>query len=127
MRRKKKNDHPLFDTIWAREAKKAAVRQSNENADRNWNDEAADTLYEVALAQETLTADDLRERMVAKARTTDDFPQTHDLRATGPIMIKGKAEGWIKPTDYLRAGRVVSSHGRPQRVWESLIYRNGSH
>lgn len=124
MRRRKNNNPSLLDVIAAKEA---AIKQVNANADRDWKDVALVCLFDVARAQETLTADDLREQMQAEARATGNFPETHDLRATGPIMLKGKAEGWIRGTDRQRAGRFVSSHGRPQQVWVSLIYRNGSH
>lgn len=118
--RRRKNDNPsLLDVIAAKEA---AIKQVNANADRDWKDMALVCLFNVARSQETLTADDLRERMIAEASTLTDFPETHDLRATGPIMLKGKAEGWIRGTDRQRVGRFVSSHGRPQQVWISLIY-----
>ena len=86
-----------------------------EHAENLWRASALLAVQKAASKLEFITIDDV----------SPEIPEslsTHDLRALGPIMVKGKKEGWITPTDRFTSSRRSSCHATPRRVWKSLIY-----
>lgn len=73
-------------------------------------------ITEVAREQKTLTADDIRERLVR-------IPVT--LKYVGQAMRQARLRGIVRATDLHIAPNHNRGHGRPIRVWDSLICKDG--
>lgn len=107
------NYGPLFDPPVT--AKEAAIVAVEANANQEWLDEALEAVVQVAKAQNHLTTDDVW------ARLTSTPNETHDPRAMGPVMIRARKLGYIKPTSRWELSRRLACHARPLRVWESRV------
>ena len=89
----------------------AAVDRGTESAAPDWRAAFMDAIKRHAEIIDYFTASQVVNRYSG--------PETHDMRAVGGAMRSAAAKGWIVATqDYWNTG----SHGRPQRVWRSLIY-----
>lgn len=104
----------LFDGLTpAKAARDEAMQRVDDHAEEDWQTRALDALHTIALRQRTLLANDVWELV----------ERPHEPRATGPLMMKAKKEGWIEATDSYMPVPSVKSHAAPVRVWRSLIYR----
>lgn len=104
-----------FDQRAAIEARDAAIDQVGTNAGDDWTKRAESVLRDVATLKRELTTDDLR------IAGLDDPP--NDPRAFGALMRNGALNLIIARTDRTINSNRVTSHRRPLRVWQSLIYR----
>lgn len=94
-----------------------AIERGLESAAPGWQETALQAAYDLCLRMTEFTTDEL-ESVAAK---------THDPRAIGGIMRIAAKRGWCAATDRTRESRLASCHGRPKRVWKSLITTEGNH
>lgn len=104
----------LLDLMAAIEARDEAISRVAAHADGDWIDHTLHVIWCLAIAQDTLTTDD-----VWDALGTDDT--THEPRALGAVMKKAAQAGYITATDTYRPSARAACHARPVRVWASLI------
>lgn len=102
-----------FDNL-AEQAKEAALRSLERNVAPEWLDAAYAALVGVAQARDALTSDDVWECL-------EDVEPPHDPRAMANVLLRGKAEGIIRPTDRMIRSRRRSRHTARVMVWGSLI------
>lgn len=95
----------------------AAIKRAGDHANDRWKIAAMRALIAAASDLDTLTIDDVWERLTPTGHVT------HENRAMGAIMKRGAALGYIEATTEHRPLRRVTErrHGRPVRVWRSLI------
>lgn len=105
---------PLFDLPQARAARDEALDRVEEHASPAFLAAAEIALYLVASHQPTLTTDDVWRQMEGRSNP-------HERRAMGPVMMRGKANGWIEPTSQVENSEMVDCHSRPKRIWRSLV------
>lgn len=103
----------IFDQLEAaRAGRDAAIQRVDDHADPEWKDLAFDALVKCAMMHETLTAYDIWHYV--------DKPL--EPRANGPLMLRGKREGIIAPTEEFRQTGGTVRHAGPARVWKSLVF-----
>jgi hypothetical protein len=91
-----------------------AIARGITNANELWKEKAIECLERVARERKFLTIDNVRD-LVDKYNV-----HTHDKRAWGGIMKKGKSLGLIEPTGMEQPNKT--GHGIPMQVWKSKIY-----
>jgi len=103
------------------------IEAVGQNADPDWMRAAHHAVIAVARRYTRFTTDDvwqeLHNRNVASWAATGTWVKhsTHDNRAMGAIMRQAKKDGICEPTGgYQQSTRDVC-HGRPVRVWRSLL------
>jgi hypothetical protein len=101
----------------AQAARDEAIRRVDTNADPQWKIHAARALREVAARRPDLTSDDVWIHLGSAPL---------EPRVMGPIMLAAQRDGVIAATDLTRQATRVVNHARPQRVWRSLVYGQGS-
>ena len=78
----------------------------------SWQEQALLALRRLAEQQEEFTSETLKPLL----------PPAVELRALGGVFSAAQRDGLIEPTGrYASPGGRTASHGRPQRVWRSLI------
>lgn len=87
-----------------------AVHEANDAA---WQADALDMLREIASRQEEITVDDLWQVMPVKPRRP---------RLVTNVILAARAEGLIERTNRHRPSARSARHGRPVRVWRSLVF-----
>lgn len=99
------------------EATDAAIGQADIHADEAWKEAAAQVIRELASEQETLTPDDVQDRL------TRDHPDvhTHNASALGGVMRRAASEGVIENTGEVVCSERPSQHRKQIRVWRSLV------
>jgi hypothetical protein len=98
----------------ARAIVKPAERRAADRAlDAAWKTSALDALRQMAESRPDLTVDDLWE-------TLDTQPR--EPRQMTSLILTARSEGWIERTNRHRPSVRAVRHGRPVRVWRSLIY-----
>jgi len=98
-----------------------AIDRVDEAADPEWKVGAEYCLLLVCERLSIFTADDVWEELDAAGI---EWP--HEPSALGPIMRTGKANGWANSTNYTRECKRPKAHRKPQRVWESLVFKGGT-
>jgi hypothetical protein len=96
------------------QARDAAIKQIDENADMQWKDRALVAVERLCLRRKIVTSDDVWEEL----GTMDGV---HDRRAMGAVMHRARSKGFCKPTDRYRPTANKKSHCSPMRLWRSLI------
>jgi hypothetical protein len=104
-----------FNPEAARAARDAAVERVEAHAEPDFMESALAAAYGVARQQAQFTTDDVWYRLGV------DAPQAHERRAMGPVMMRARALGYVRPTSGIEQSAMVACHGRPKRVWQSLI------
>lgn len=101
----------------SQQAKERAIAAAEAHANEQWRETAFVCVWRVARGRRFLTTDhvwlELIEQPVA----------THEPRAIGAIMQRAMREGMVKPTFSYWPSKRARCHGRPVRVWESLVYK----
>lgn len=84
----------------------------------SWADVARLELHRLACRRIRITSDDLWDVM---RRSHPDLRPTADPRCVAAIFLHGARERWITKTNAYLPSRDAICHGRPKRIWESLI------
>ena len=93
--------------------KPAERRAADRAKDEAWRRSALRLLREMAEHRPDLTVDDLWETL--------DTPPREPRQMTS-LILAARSEGWIERTNRHRRSARAVRHGRPVRVWSSLIY-----
>ena len=109
----------IDDIEGAREDRDEAIARAEKHANPAWATAVMEIIKEVAQTQEYFSTDD-----VERLRITRQKPSTHEKRAMGPIMRNAwKAGGYCTPTKTWVQSQHRECHGRPKRLWASLLYK----
>lgn len=104
----------LFDHIAA--ARDEAIARVDAHADVDWKAQAYATGIRIAEREEYLISEDIWQALV------DAGVHTHEPRAMGAVMKRLSRSKVIAPTDRFITSPSPLGHGRPSRMWESLIW-----
>lgn len=104
---------PLLDAAQACQRRDAAIARVEAGADAEWKVAAAWAVYSVALSKRYFTGDDI---------WASGLPKPREARALGPVMLRAKRAGVIRPTGRVVASDVPGNHRNPHYEWESLIF-----
>lgn len=96
------------------EVREAAIAQVEEHATEEEVQRVLRAIQAAAREQAELTTDDVRPFIHGEVR---------EPRLLGAMMLRARAAGWIERTDRYAESKHVQSHGRPKRVWRSLVRR----
>jgi len=103
--------------VTARQARDDALAQVDEAANEAWKAFADAAILRIATSQPRLTSEDVWSELDAI-----DWIATHDPRALGARLQCAALRGIIERTDATVQGARKSAHGRPVRVWNSMVY-----
>lgn len=107
------NQTTIFDAI----AKgHASAKLAADHAGEEWQQEALKHLTEYAVEHDEMQA--LHVRLYAENK---GLPKAPDARAWGHIMQRAAKLNILRATDRYLATDHLNSHGRPQRVWQSMV------
>lgn len=109
---------PRFNSEDADEARDEAIQRVDRNANKEWKKNANRALLDVARRKEKYTTDDI-------VRVMTDwgvYGGTHEPRALGAVMQRGKSNSIHVPTSEYSDSDWVKCHSRPKRVWRSLLF-----
>ena len=95
-----------------------AIDRAEDHAAGDWLEAAFDAGVRLASNRRTLVSE----------QVFDLIPDvsTHEPRAMGAVMRRLRNAGYIAPTDTFVKSPSPRGHGRPSRVWRSLIC-DGAH
>ena len=85
-----------------------------------WHDEARSALMHVCRTRESFTSTDVYEAMPPGIRDTAKG------QALAGVLRSARTNGFCLPTMEFRNEKRARNHGRPQRVWKSLVFDGGS-
>ena len=92
-----------------------AIDRAYCGAETSWKMYAEHTLEQVCRTQRFFSADDLWQAMKGSGLRTEE------PRALGAIIRNGAKRGWCIPMgNYVRSKRKPC-HGRPIRIWQSIL------
>jgi hypothetical protein len=103
--------------IASRAAADAAIAEADANANPDWRAAVAAVIVALAAERETFTTDDVWRFLDADHAEAI----THEPRALGALMLAAARDGVIATLDDWRPSDRIVNHGRPVRVWRSLI------
>jgi hypothetical protein len=107
----------LFDYEEGVRRRDAGISMAEEGAGEDWITAMDRIVREVASVRSELSSDDVWAAMVRAGIEPPDEP-----RAIGPVMMRAKAAGIIKPTGRFVATERASGHAGPRRIWVSTIF-----
>lgn len=90
-------------------AKYEAIAQADDHADQQWRHDAFEAVMWCARMRPTFTADDVWGRIESS---------THEPAALGPVFLRAKNAGLIKPTGEYRPSKSARRH-RDLKVWRA--------
>ena len=96
-------------------SKTEAIEKVERGADPLWLGKAATAVRWVAKHKDEFTTDDVWSLV----------GETREPRAMGCVMIEARKNLLIKPTKKFKESSRSVCHGRPLRVWRSLICEGG--
>jgi len=91
-----------------------AIDRVEEHANSEWKEVAYVTAIEVARTRRFFTSEDVWDALSGDA-------STHEPRAMGAVMRRLRKENVVEPTDQFITSTSPLGHGRPSRVWRSLL------
>lgn len=107
------NDQPdLLDLIIA--TREEAINRVDSHANTEWKSVAYLTAMRVARQKRFFTSEEVWDAL-------PDEVHTHEPRAMGAIMRRLRKEKVVEPTDQFVISTSPLGHGRPSRVWRSLL------
>lgn len=102
----------LLDLIAA--AREEAINRVENHANPTWKEVAYLTAIRVARTKRYFISEDVWDALPSDIGT-------HEPRAMGAIMRRLRKEQVIEPTDQFVTSPSPLGHGRPSRVWKSLL------
>jgi hypothetical protein len=113
-------DEPVLDAARAAQLSDAGCQQSGDRAADDWKMDMVRGIYVIARRQPLLTSDDLWAELGAAA------VQRCNPSALGGVFRSAARDGLIRLTGDRLESRRPAHHRRPLRVWQSLIFRDGT-
>lgn len=99
------------------------MQRADENADPRWQREMDAAIRQVALTNDTFTADEV----VAELERNKFHFTTHNNAALGPRLLEvSKNLKWMRCGDGFRRSKRPAAHGNLLRIWQSNIYTEGA-
>jgi hypothetical protein len=95
-----------------------AVARVDRGADPGWKFHALEAVFAVAQRHEMFWADHVWWELEGRGIEGPREPS-----ALGPVMRMGKSMGWIESTKMTKESERPCAHGKPNRVWKSLVFR----
>lgn len=105
-----------FELFKARAAKEEAMRRVDDHADPDWRPFMMGIITETARTKRRFSTDD-----VLKLARERHGPETHELRALGPLMASAARCQLIRKDGFEICQRP-SRHCAPIQMWRSLIF-----
>lgn len=102
----------LLDLIVA--AREEAINRVDAHANPDWKHVAYVTAIRVATSRRFFTSEDVWDALSGDVAT-------HEPRAMGAVMRRLRKERIVEPTDQFITSTSPLGHGRPSRVWRSLL------
>lgn len=102
----------LLDLIF--DARDEAIDRVEEHANPDWKEVAYVTALGVARVKRFFTSEDVWDALSGDVCT-------HEPRAMGAVMRRLRKEQFVQPTDQFITSTSPLGHGRPSRVWRSLL------
>lgn len=104
----------------AQAAKVEGMGRAEAGAAAHWIEYMLEQTRRTCLKHARFTSDDVFDR----ADADPNAPDTHDLRAFGPVMMRAAKLGYCRKADVAPIpSRRVSLHRSPRSVWVSLIHQ----
>lgn len=98
------------------QTREEAIQRVEHNADGDWKAVAYSTGLRLAQSRETFTSEDIFDAMPPTV-------STHEPRAMGAVIRALKRDGIVAATDRFVTSTSLVGHGRPSRVWRSMLIR----
>lgn len=92
-----------------------AIARVDRNASTDWKDVAYETAVRLARQQQRLLSEDIFDAMPSTV-------ETHEKRAMGAVMRRLNKNAILTPTDEYVMSPSLAGHGRPSRVWRSMVF-----
>lgn len=89
------------------------------NAKEDWKHWFDGCVMAAAKKKPEITSDDV----LAEIEALPHAPETHNLAAIGPAMIRAAKMGLIRGTDRTIRSKRAVKNGNLHRVWESKVYQ----
>lgn len=110
------SQNPQQGSLWeVFAARDEAVDRVERNADSDWKTKAYEAGKRLARDNKFIISEEIWDALSVEGVTT------HEPRAMGPIMRRLQADKIIEPTGDFVISPSPLGHGRPSRVWASLI------
>tara|TARA_R100000808_G_scaffold1155_1_gene5430 strand:+ start:3616 stop:3963 length:348 start_codon:yes stop_codon:yes gene_type:complete len=106
----------IFDQAQSDEARDTGIKQAEQNAGSEWAKIALDALVRTALEKQEFIVEEVWKNI------PNDFT-THENRAIGAVITRGKKEGIIEPTGRYKKSSIRQHHSTPRQIWRSKIYQ----
>lgn len=98
------------------------MQRADENADGRWRHIFDACVLAAARKKAEITSDDV----LTEIEALPNPPDTHNLAAIGPAMIRAKQMGVISSTDRVVRSKRPGKHGNRQNVWASNYFQGGT-
>ena len=97
------------------------MQAADEHANQRWPHNFDGCVLAAARRQREITSDDV----LTEIESLPNPPETHNLAAIGPAMIRAAANGILTRTDRVRRSQRPEKHGNRQNIWISAVYTGG--
>lgn len=94
------------------------MQRCDENADGRWRHIFDACVLAAARKKSEITSDDV----LTEIEALPNPPDTHNLAAIGPAMMRAKQMGVISSTDRVVRSKRPGKHGNRQNVWASNYF-----
>lgn len=94
------------------------MKAADDHADGRWKHIFDACVLAAAKLKQEITSDDV----LAEIEKLPHAPDTHNLAAIGPAMMRAKQMGVISPTDRVKRSERPEKHGNRQNIWLSNYY-----
>ncbi len=95
------------------------MEQADEHAKPDWKHWFDGCVLAAAKKKSEITSDDV----LAEIEALPQAPETHNLAAIGPAMIRAAKMGILRGTDRVKRSERPEKHGNRQNIWESRVFR----
>ncbi len=95
------------------------MAQADQNADERWKHIFDACVLAAARKKPEITSDDV----LAEIEALPNPPDTHNLAAIGPAMMRAAKMGILKSTDRVTRSQRPNKHGNRHTVWQSNYFR----
>ena len=115
------SSHLQFDLDFSQRLPPTAqlgMKQADDNAKEDWKHWFDACVLAAAKKKPEITSDDV----LAEIEALPHAPETHNLAAIGPAMIRAAKMGLLRGTDRVKRSDRPEKHGNRQNIWESKVY-----
>jgi len=95
------------------------MHQADINADPKWRHFFDGCVLAAARKRPEITSDDV----LAEIEALPHPPETHNLAAIGPAMVRAAEMGILAHTDRVVRSKRPEKHGNRQNIWASAVFQ----